>query len=136
MRHFPLIAVAAAMLFTGCVERTLEVRSEPSGARVFLDSMDVGVTPLDIPFHHYGIREIALEMPGFDRAVRRVPLLPPWYQIFPLDLLTDIVLPLPIRDRRVVAVRLEKTAPPAGAKDGEEAALLERASGLRASPSD
>ena len=87
----------------GCVERWINIQSEPSGAHVFLDSKEVGVTPLKIPFDHYGHREVMLrfEDPDEDDDVEQmyasvaqmVHLETPWYQYFPLDLLVEHMWP-------------------------------------------
>lgn len=89
-----LLTLAAA----GCVERILRIESEPPGASVILDGEPAGTTPVDIPFTWYGTREIILEKPGHEsvRAMEKVPA--PWWQWFPIDVVADVLLPIPIRD--------------------------------------
>lgn len=46
----------------GCVERTITITSEPSGALVHLNDEEVGRTPLTVPFTFYGVYDVRLEM--------------------------------------------------------------------------
>jgi hypothetical protein len=102
-----MLAVAGVFFLCGCVERIVTVRSEPAGATVFFDDKEVGVTPCDIPYIWYGKRELALERDGY-RPVRDIVILnAPWWQIFPCDLVTDVLIPFTIRDRMEVAYLLE-----------------------------
>lgn len=102
-----LLAAAALASATGCVERILAVRSDPPGARVFVDGREVGTTPCDHEFSFYGTVEVTLRAPG--RLSRReLATLPaPWYQVFPLDFFTDLVIPWTIRDVHELSVELE-----------------------------
>jgi hypothetical protein len=116
-------AALASLCLFGCVERSIEVRSDPPGARVYLDREFKGLTPLSIPFHHYGTREVAVEKEGYVPQARLRTLWPPWFGIFPLDLLFDVLLPLPLADRRDFEFRLEGREGPAAdafEKDREE----------------
>jgi hypothetical protein len=101
-----LLLVLLAVSVAGCVERRLWVRSEPAGARVFFDGVPVGETPVEIPFAHYGTREVALRAAGHEPARLRVDLSPPWYAWPGLDLVTEVLLPWTIRDERRLEVRL------------------------------
>ena len=61
MRHYVLAAAFSSVLLltvTGCVERKMYIRSEPGGAPVWLDETYAGVTPLEHPFVHYGVRRV------------------------------------------------------------------------------
>lgn len=96
MRRFLLVL---PLLLAGCVERILSVRSEPPGAEVWLDGERVGTTPAEIPYDWYGTRELTLERPGYRSITVSVELSPPWWQIFPLDFVTDLLLPFTVTDR-------------------------------------
>jgi len=128
------LLLGLCLLAQGCVERTIEIRSDPPGAHAFLDRTWKGRTPLTVPFGHYGVREIAVELEGFRPLARVETISAPWYQIFPLDFFFECLFPFTLHDRRVFEFRLEKTGSPVGAlkeKDREE--LLERAGTLRKS---
>src|SRR5437762_3092158 len=87
-----LWALGAAAL-AGCVERKLIVRSDPVAAKVFLDGEPRGETPCSIPFTYYGTREVVVRAPERKAARRLVTLRPPWWQITPMDFLTEILVP-------------------------------------------
>ncbi len=56
MRRIPTLLSTLALVWplTGCVERTISISSEPSGALVHLNDEEVGRTPLTVPFTFYG----------------------------------------------------------------------------------
>lgn len=62
------LAVGAGAL-AGCVERRLMITSEPSGARVFLNDRDVGVTPVEVDFTYFGVYDVRLRKPGYEPLV-------------------------------------------------------------------
>ncbi len=124
-------ALAAALLATlplgGCVERFIAVRTEPPGATVTLDDEKAGVTPCEIKYVWYGTREIVVELRGRRPVRALVPLNPPWWQYFPLDFVTDVLLPFTITDRREFTWALEATPP----SEAEAEEVLRRAEELR-----
>ena len=124
-RSIVLVAALLAILSTGCVHRRLTIRSEPSGARVFVDGKAAGFTPTAISFTYYATREVRLVKPGFETQMRRVSLAPPWYQVPPLDFLSDNFSPGRITDRREVRFMLK---PSVVVPQNE---LLDRARSLR-----
>ena len=98
------------LLLSGCVERLISVRSDPPGANVLLDGDPVGVTPVEIRYDWYGTRDITLELRGYRSVTRRVGLSPPWWQIFPLDFVTDLLLPFRLTDRTEIQFMMEAEA--------------------------
>lgn len=105
----PLAAalLGAGLLLSGCVERLLEIRSDPEGADVWVNGELAGKTPLDHPFDHYGTFGVVLRREGHDsvRIVREI--WPPWYEWFPLDFFAEVVYPGGIRDVHRFDARLE-----------------------------
>jgi hypothetical protein len=95
------------LVLGGCrTVRTLEITSDPAGAEVRLDDERAGYTPVRIPFEHYGIRRLTLHKPGYRTHSERLDLDAPWYFQFPLDLVSEVLLPIGLRDRRVHHVDL------------------------------
>jgi len=129
MRRALLLAglAAAALSQAGCVERLLAIQSDPPGAVAYLDGEKVGTTPCEVPYTWYGTRLLVLELRGFNLVRREVVLNPPWWQIIPMDFITDILIPITIRDRLSVTYTLD----PAPASPEEVDAVLERAAELR-----
>ena len=106
-------ALLAALLCGGCVERTILIRSEPSGATAWVDEKPVGVTPVEFPFKHYGQRRLRVG-PLRDEAdeaqylavERIVPIEPPWYQKIPVDFFAEVLWPWTLVDTHEVTLAL------------------------------
>ncbi len=115
------------VLLPGCVERLLQIRSEPPGAAVFVNGERAGETPLDYPFEHYGTFEITLR--SKDHASLHVlePVAPPWYQYIPIDFAAENLVPWQIRDHHKLRYRLDSLRPLDGeARDRELKGILDR----------
>lgn len=110
-RALRLLLVVAALIVVvlpaGCVRRRLNVRSNPPGAVVFVDNQQIGTTPCSFDFTYYGTREIRLVKAGFETLTVNQPIPTPWYQIPPVDFVSDNLLPNEILDHRTVAFNLE-----------------------------
>jgi PEGA domain-containing protein len=90
------------LLLAACrTHRYLEITSEPPGAEVRLDDEAVGFTPVRVPFEYYGTRRVTFYLPGYRTQSEQIRLKPPWYFRFPLDIITEVFLPLGLTDRRV-----------------------------------
>ncbi|MCB9894370.1 MAG: PEGA domain-containing protein [Planctomycetes bacterium] len=114
-----ILALAAVLLLTGCVERRLYVRSEPAGADVYIDGEWIGRTrpadddrgPLYTQFLFYGTREYTVRKPGYQTISGRIELETPWYEYPPVDFFSEVLIPYPIVDEHEVVVKLEKAEP-------------------------
>lgn len=93
-------------LLGGCVERTMAIKSDPSGADVFVDGKSVGTTPVDVPFVWYGTREIVVEKDGFETARAVEDVSAPWWQYPGFDLLTDVLIPATLTDAHAYSYTL------------------------------
>ena len=65
----PLAAAAAlafAAILPGCLERTIKVTSEPPGALVWLNDVEVGRTPLETDFTFYGEYAVRVRKEGYE----------------------------------------------------------------------
>ena len=121
-------AVLAALALGGCVERFITIKSDPPGAIVTLDDQKIGPTPVDIPYVWYGKRLLSVDLKGFAQVREIIALNPPWWQYFPLDFITDVLVPVTITDRSEFSYSLEK----AEAKpDNELEEVKKRAAELR-----
>lgn len=99
----------AGAILAGCApQRTLVIRSEPPGALVRLDDERIGTTPLRHRFYHYGTRQVTLYEAGCRTHSELVSLSPPWYARFPLDFVTEVLLPFGWRDTRRLDVELQQ----------------------------
>ena len=127
------LAVLLPTLVACRTTRTLRVTTEPQGALVRLDEDVIGRSPLEHEFVHGGQRRLSLYLPGYRTWSRRIDLQMPWYSRFPMDLVTELIVPLGLDHEFDVDVRLTVDT----REDlGEEPAIgpyLERALELRAS---
>ena len=128
MRRILLAGLAAAALSqAGCVERLLAIQSDPPGAAAYLDGEKVGTTPCEVTYTWYGTRVLVLELRGYSLVRKEIVLDPPWWQIVPIDFITDVLIPMTLRDRHSVTYTLD----PAPVSPEEVDAVLERAEELR-----
>lgn len=107
LRGVVLAALAAACLLpSGCVRRRMTVRTFPPGAQVFVDDQEIGTTPVSASFVYYGTRKITIMKEGYRTETLFQTFNPPWYQIPPLDFVSENLVPHEIRDERIVDVQL------------------------------
>ncbi|MBS0266352.1 MAG: PEGA domain-containing protein [Planctomycetes bacterium] len=109
VRRWPLaLLLLCACCSSGCMHRRLTIRSEPPGAAVMVDGVEVGYTPTSIDYTYYGTREITLTKEGYQTLTVPLKLSTPWYQCFPLDFVTDNFAMTKINDRREVNYALQR----------------------------
>ncbi|MFO8007921.1 MAG: PEGA domain-containing protein [Candidatus Brocadiia bacterium] len=106
---FALLA-AAMLTATACVERTMLIRSDPSGAPVWVDEQHVGATPVEHEFVHYGWRRVrvgpirdAQDKVRYREQQRVVQVEAPWYEAFPLDFFFEVIYPFRLTDAHEIA---------------------------------
>ena len=125
-RHVQLaVACLLVLLPAGCVERTLSITSEPAGALVYVSSVEVGRTPLRMPFTWYGDYDVVLRLDGYETLKTHCEVNPPIYELPPLDLLSEIA-PWTYHVERSGHFELTKSTVPS------DADLVKRAEQLRA----
>lgn len=86
-----LVAAAAvgAMVLGGCVRRTIDITSEPSGAMVTLNDRQVGRTPVAVDFTYYGTYDVRLSLDGHEPLVTSAEATPPIWDNVPLDFVAE-----------------------------------------------
>ena len=107
-------AIAAAVLagmLGGCVERKLEITSSPEGALVFVSDVEVGRTPVTVPFTWYGDYDIILRKDGCRTLKTHANVNPPIYEIPPFDLLSALA-PWTYHDRRYLHFEMQELVIP------------------------
>src|SRR4051812_14030889 len=91
----------ALALVAGCVEHRMVITTEPYGAVVYDEKhLPIGATPADRPYTYYGVYEFTIVKDGYETMVVREDVRPPWYEVFPLDFISENVIPWTIRDVR------------------------------------
>jgi hypothetical protein len=101
-----LVALLLLGCLSGCVRRRLTIRSDPPGAYVYVDDYPIGSTPVSSNFIYYGKRKIRLVKDGYETLTVMQSIPAPWYQFFPLDFVTENVIPGEIRDHRTITYQL------------------------------
>jgi len=91
----------------GCVHRRMTIRSVPSGALVKVDGEEIGYTPTSVDFTYYATREITLTKDGFETQNVMQKVKTPWYQTFPLDAVSDNLLPFEVTNRHEFTYQLK-----------------------------
>ena len=100
--------LVACSLLTGCIHRSLTIRTDPPGAMVYVNDQLKGESPMTYDFLWYGWYRLTLRKDGFERLDDRKLLRSPVYFWIPFDLAMEL-LPLPIRDRRTWSYTLTPT---------------------------
>jgi hypothetical protein len=118
--------VVLAVVCGGCVRRRMTVRSNPPGALVYIDDQEIGKTPVSTPFTYYGTRKIRLVRDGYETLTVMQKVSPPWYEIPPLDFITENLYPGELRDERLIEFDLQPQ------RIVPRSELLDRANELRA----
>jgi len=90
--------IVALLFLSGCVERTLTIRTSPADARVILNDEDVGVSPTTVSFQWYGDYDVRISKTGFQTLQTHRKLQAPWYYWFPFDFFAQVLLPHRIVD--------------------------------------
>lgn len=74
---------------------------------VYVDNQRIGTTPCSVDFTYYGTREIRLVKSGYETLTVNQPIPTPWYQVPPLDFISDNFALHKIRDNRTVSFNLQ-----------------------------
>lgn len=89
-----LLAVLALLVCVssiGCVQRTITITSQPSGALVHLNDVEVGRTPLTVPFKFYGTYDVRLERDGYEPLWTAQEADAPWWEAPGPDLIAEAI---------------------------------------------
>lgn len=85
-----ICTLLALTLMTGCVKRTISIDSEPQGALVYLNDIEIGRTPTRVPFTFYGVYSVRLEKEGFTTLNTSQKAVAPWWDTLGPDLFSEL----------------------------------------------
>jgi hypothetical protein len=119
-----MLLLTPAVCLTGCVERTISISSEPSGALVYLNDREVGRTPLKVEFLYYGTYDVRLVKDGYEPLLTKGDANAPWWDVPGVDLAAELV---PARLQSEIEWHFDLT--PA---DDDPSRLIERAREMQA----
>ena len=86
-----LLAPALAATLGGCVERTISITSEPPGAVVWLNDLEIGRTPVETSFTFYGTYDVRLRLEGYEPLLTSAVAKAPVYDLPAIDLLAEAI---------------------------------------------
>ena len=109
-RSAALLLPLLSLLLSACVERALIVETTPPGAEVWIDGDLEGLSPVRVPFSHYGTREVVVMKGGFATVREIRPLEAPWYERFPVDFFSENLWPVTLTDERYFVYTLKPEA--------------------------
>ena len=133
-----LLGIVALMTISqiGCIRKRMTVRTNPPGAMVYVDRQPIGLSPASTNFTYYGTRNIEVVRDGYrtERFLHRMNA--PWYQIPPLDFVSETLWPFERRDERVVDVQLveEPSVTSDALIDSGEQLRLQASQGIAVAP--
>lgn len=84
------ILLGALLILPGCVRRQIDITSTPSGALVRVNDREVGRTPCQIEFDHYGVYEVRLALEGYESVVGMGRAEAPVWDWVGLDLVSEL----------------------------------------------
>jgi hypothetical protein len=119
-----IVLVIGGLSQVSCVRRTIRITTEPPGALVWLNHREIGRTPVETEFTHYGTYDLLITKKGWEPMIGAMPT---GYRIRGtpgVDLLLEV---LPVRTHDLVEWHI-----PLVPRDQDHTALLGRASELRA----
>ncbi|MDB5311940.1 MAG: hypothetical protein JWO38_6142 [Gemmataceae bacterium] len=92
----------AVLTGSGCggVNRRFVIESNVPNAQVYINHRPVGAAPAHSAFEYYGYYNIEIVHPDYQREVRRVHVVAPWYAYPPFDFLAEVVWPFKVEDVR------------------------------------
>jgi hypothetical protein len=127
MRAKGLLCVAmGCAMGAGCVERSIDVTSNPPGALVTANDQEIGRTPFSRQFTWYGTYEVQVRKDGYQTFKAETPVIAPWWQWIGFDLIAEI-LPVRLEDHHEISYTLK----PFSDEHSDPESLVQRAQGLR-----
>lgn len=92
MKRAPTSAVLGILILflPGCLQRTLSITTEPPGALVWLNDVEIGITPLETDFTYYGGYDLRIRRPGYEPVVTTQRINPPLHERPVIDLFAEM----------------------------------------------
>ncbi len=106
------VGLCAILVLTGCVERKLTINTEPTGAVVWLNDEEIGISPVTVEFNWYGDYKVLISKEGYETLDTHRKLKGPVYDAVGLDFFAEILWPGRIVDEYEWSFELEPYQPP------------------------
>jgi hypothetical protein len=96
-----------ALSLTGCVDRRFVFESDPPGSMVEVNAKSVGPAPGEMPFTYYGTYRFIFMRDGYETLTVDEKIRTPWYEWWPLEFVSENLLPFTIHDIHYVRQPLQ-----------------------------
>lgn len=83
--------VLVIFILSGCLERQLTIKTNPSAALVVLNDEEIGTSPVTVNFNWYGDYNVTISKDGCETLKTHKLLKAPWYDSFPFDFFAQIL---------------------------------------------
>lgn len=90
---------AVCLLLGGCIRSRVIVTSDPPGARVTMNNVYEGKTPVEVPFTWYWYYNIELQKDGYEPMTVQERFRAPVYFWIPFDVVAE-AMPFPLYDTK------------------------------------
>ena len=84
-----MLLAGTLLLAGGCADRRLVITSTPPGAFVWVNDVELGRTPLEAAFVHYGTYDVRLKLEGYEPIATSASASAPWYEYVGPDLVAE-----------------------------------------------
>ena len=127
---FLSLVVVAGLALPGCLERRLSITSEPPGALVWVNDVELGRTPVEADFTFYGEYDVRISLEGYEPIHKQMTAPQPIQEYPPFDLVAGA---LPVDFENVVKWHFDLQPALEKSEDSKafENNLMDRARGLR-----
>lgn len=85
-----VLLVGAAILLSGCIRKSLTITSDPPNAKVWINGVYVGQTPVEVPYNWNWYYDVKLEKPGYEPLTVRERLYAPVRHWVPFDFVAEV----------------------------------------------
>lgn len=129
--HLSVLCALCVPVLTGCLERRISITTEPPGALVWVNDVEVGRTPLDTDFVFYGDFDLRIRKDGYEPITTHKRANAPWYEIPPFDF---VAMAIPVNFDTDIKWHfdLQPQESTVIGKEASEQAAIQRANELRA----
>lgn len=108
-----------SLAVTGCVRRTMVIKSDPPGALIYMNGQEIGRTPIKRDFTWYGTYDVQVRKEGYETISTQTKVIAPWWQWVPFDLPAEL---FPLVDRHDLHYDLK----PASTQPADPGTMLAR----------
>ncbi|MCX7964660.1 MAG: PEGA domain-containing protein [Candidatus Sumerlaea chitinivorans] len=86
-----ILLVALAFCLSGCIRKTATITSDPPNAKVWVNGVYYGQTPIEMAYNWNWFYDIKLEKPGYEPLTVRERFYAPIRHWVPFDFFTEIM---------------------------------------------